>query len=197
MVEVPLVDQRDMQKRGGICARFPVSCLLYDMLKEQGLQPEIVFDTTYGEGRFWGAWKPKILIGADVRVLNWVVEPDLFIKKPVWSSWQVLARLGLESRIDLVVVDPPWGIITGSRHGTRPHYYKPFGSPDVILEEGIKAAEKLGCNHVLVHYYRIVERENWRIINAKRFIYFTRFLKQDTKYNPNTSYFYILEKVIA
>ncbi len=193
---IPVIDQREIQERGGKCARFPVSCLIRDMLRELGLESKVrvVFDTTYGEGRFYGAFRPELLIGADIRVLNWVVEPDLFIKKPVWSSWKVVKKIDI--RPDLVVVDPPWGTITGSRHGTRPHYYKPFGSPEIILEEGIKAAEKLGCNHILIHYYRIVERENWRIINAKRFIYFTRFLKQDTKYNPNTSYFYILKKVI-
>lgn len=190
-----VVDQRFIQRLGGRCARFPVSCLIKDLLIDLGIESVgIVFDTTYGEGRFYGAWRPEVLIGADVRVLDWVVRPDLFIKLPVWSSWRVLKKLGLESRIDLVVVDPPWGVATGSRHGTRPHYYKPLGSPDLILEEGIKAADRLGCKYVLVHYYKVVNGDGWEIAAAKKFIYFTRYLKQNTKYNPNTSYFYILQR---
>ena len=168
--------------------------MIRDMVRECGLESgvRIVFDVTFGEGRFWGAWRPEVLVGADIRVLNWVVVPDLFVRLPVWVSWRSLKKLGIVP--DLVVIDPPWGVATGSRHGTRPHYYEPLGSPDIILEEGIKAAERLGCSRVLVHYYKVVGRGGWRVINLKRFIYFTRFLKQDTKYNPNTSYFYILER---
>ena len=192
MTDVCVIDQRDIQRRGGLCAHFPVSCLIRDMIGEAGIKPEVVFDTTYGEGRFYGAWRPEVLIGADIRILNWVVTPDFFIKLPVWVSWRSLKKLDIVP--DLVVVDPPWGQVTGSRHGTRPHYYSALGSPDLILSEGIKAAERLGCRYVLVHYYKVAERENWRLLLAKRFVYFTKFLKQETKYNPNTSYFYILEK---
>mgnify|MGYP005680796069 CR=1 FL=1 len=34
---VEVVDQRVTQRRGGLCARYPVSCLIRDMVNEVGV----------------------------------------------------------------------------------------------------------------------------------------------------------------
>lgn len=172
-----IVDQREIQRRGGVCAKAPVSCLIKDMLENIGLEPGdlVVFDTTYGEGRFYLAWRPRLLIGADPFIHDWRVEPDIFIKKPVWSSWRVLVSLGLESRINLVVVDPPW---TQYRHRHRQPYNHILGTPETIIRETLKATRKLRAEYLLVHYKEPVKLEA-QLITGIRYKYLSRYLKNN------------------
>jgi len=195
-----IVDQRDIQRRGGRCAKYPTSCLIHDMLerllRKQGLRPEdlVVLDTTYGEGRFYGAWRPYRLIACDIRRWEWVVRPDVFVRAPSWSCWR---KLGLES-VDLVVVDPPWMEKPGN--GTREPYMLryAFGSPETIILGAITTAEMLQAKHVLVHYTRYILRPGWRIAGAVKYVYVSRYLKnQDLDSSPNHTLFYILEKVMG
>ena len=191
-LESQLVDQRDIQRRGGKCSRYPVSCLIHDMLMELGLQPEklVVLDVTYGVGRFYGAWYPRLLIGSDVKIWKWEIVPDVFILQPSWNVWWTVAKLGVKP--DLVVVDPPW---TNYNHRGRTYYEYSFGSPDQILKGGLESAAKLGSNHVLVHYNKIVVPRNWSLLRQVEFIYVSRYLKNNQiNTNPNKTYFYILKK---
>lgn len=178
MVDVSLiVDQRDVQRKGGVCAKSPISCLIKDMLENIGLEPRnlVVFDVTYGEGRFYLAWRPRILIGADPYIHDWKVEPDIFIKKPVWSSWKTLVNLGLESRINLVVVDPPW---TRYRHRHRQPFNHILGTPETIIMEAVKASEQIGAEHLLIHYKEPVNLEAQPILEI-RYKYLSRYLKNN------------------
>ena len=191
---VLVVDQRDIQRRGGVCAKFPVSCLIRDMLKEIGFQLEklVVLDVTYGEGRFYGAWRPRLLLGSDIRIHRWIVKPDWFTICTSWSVWNRVQKLGIKP--DLVVVDPPWFSFT---HRGRNYYNYSFGSPEQILIGGLESAAKLGSNHVLVHYNKIVVPRNWSLLRQVEFIYVSRYLKNNQiNTNPNKTYFYILKKVI-
>ncbi len=194
-LDILVIDQRDIQKRGGKCARFPVSCLIRDMLRELGLESKVrmVLDTTYGEGRFYGAWRPKLLLASDIKIHKWVVEPDWFTISPSWSVWHRVQKLGI--RPDLVVIDPPFMERGGK--GSRKHYEvtTAFGSPETIIDGGLESAKRLGCKTVLVHYNKLYVPNHWELVKYVEFLFFTRYLKQDTKYNPNTSYFYILKKV--
>ena len=194
-LDILVIDQRDIQKRGGKCVKFPVSCLIYDLLKSIGLQPEqlIILDVTFGEGRFYGAWRPKLLLGSDIKVYNWVVVPDWFTKCPSWSAWIRVQKLGIKP--DLVVVDPPFSSYEGG-YEKRKHYMQSlaFGNGKTILEGGLETAKQLGCKNALIHYNKLYVPNDWQLVKYVEFLFFTRYLKQDTKYNPNTSYFYILER---
>jgi len=188
-----LVDQRDIQKRGGKCVKHPVSCLIYDMLKELGMNLEqlIVLDVTYGEGRFYGAWRPRLLLGSDIRVHRWVVEPDWFTRCPSWSVWTRVQKLGIVP--DIVVVDPPW---TNYNHRGRKHYYEymALGDDSTVLEGGLITARKLGVKYLLVHYKDRIVPSGTRVLNEKYFIYVSRYLKNnEIDTNPNKTWFGILE----
>lgn len=187
-----LIVQKELQHRGGKCVKFPVSCLIYDMLKELGLQPErlTILDTTFGEGRFYGAWRPKLLIGSDIRVLNWLVEPDVFIRKPSWSVWRIVSKLGVKP--DLIVVDPPFSPYERG-YEKRKHYMQSlaFGDGKAILEGGLESARKLGCSTVLVHYNELYVPDGWQLVKHIEFLFFTRYLKQDMN---NKTLFYVLER---
>ena len=90
-----------------------------------------------------------MLIGADIAVLRWVVEPDVFIKKPVWSSWRVVEKLGIAPNI--VAVDPPW-VDRGSSRRVHHGLDRALGTPRVILRYAAEAALRLGSRYLLVHY---------------------------------------------
>ncbi len=191
-VAAGLVDQRDIQRRGGVCVRFPVSCLIKDLLVEVGLQPEnlVILDTTFGEGRFYGAWRPKLLLGSDIRILRWIVQPDWFTLSPSWSVWTRVQKLGVKP--DIVIVDPPFSPYTRGTEG-RKHYLPVtgFGSPTSILEGGLESAKRLGCNTVLVHFNELYIPKGWKLEKQVGFLFLTRYLKQDMN---NKTYFYILKR---
>ena len=186
--------QSELQKRGGKCVRAPVSCLITDMIAEAGVPQSVWFDATYGEGRFYIAFRPRVLIGADIRFLEWVVKPDAFILSPVWSSWRYLAKLGV--RPEVYVLDPPWQECVkgngcrGREVGGRYHYRASLavGSPETILGEGVKAAERLGVRYILVHWREEVKLEGWSLTQS---VHFKPFLPRATEY---TSWFGLLRR---
>ena len=191
-MSVPLVSQIEVQRRGGRCSRYPVSCLLLDMIVEAGLEPGrlTVFDATYGRGIFYAAWpRPQLLIGADIRVLPWVVDPDTFIPRPAWSSWRVLARMGVKP--DIITVDPPWV----ERGSSKRRYYGldlALGNPRVILNEAVRGARELGADYIIIHYKDRVEPEGYEIIEEALFEPVTRYMKRSRR-GPYT-WFGLLER---
>ncbi|WP_131159374.1 hypothetical protein [Aeropyrum pernix] len=138
-----------------------------------------VFDATYGRGIFYASWpRLKLLIGADIRILPWVVIPDAFIQKPVWSSWRIVARMGVKP--DIVVIDPPW-VDRGS--STRRYYGLDLalGGPRLILNEAIKGARELGASHVIIHYKDRVEPEGYGLVKEVFFEPVTRYMKRSRR----------------
>lgn len=182
-----VVDQRDIQARGGKCAKYPISCLVYDMLLKTLHNPEhmVVLDVTYGQGRFYGAWRPKLLLASDVKIHQWVVEPDWFTKSPSWSVYKKVEKLGVVP--DVVVVDPPW---TQYIHRRRQQFNTVYGSPDTILEGGIRTAYRLKARYLLIHYKKYVEPEDWILVDAVEFHPVSRYINN---LENQKSYFILLE----
>jgi len=186
------IDQREIQKRGGKCVKCPASCLLYDLIKECIGDPEklVVLDTTYGVGKFYCAWHPKVLIGSDVKIWRWEIVPDLFMLQTSWNAWWALRKLGIKP--DLVIVDPPF---SNYNHRGKTWYSYSFGTPEQILRGGLESARKLGVEYALVHYDKIEAPSGWKLVKAVKFIYVSRYLKNnDIENNPNHTYFYVLYK---
>jgi len=183
---VEVVDQRDLQRLGGLAVKFPLSTLIKQLLDKAGIDYNCVFDVTYGGGRFYGYFRRDIdlLIGADVEVWSWVVEPDIFIKKPAWQSYKVLKKLGL--RPTLIVVDPPFS--KDVKYNKRSMFSYVFGGPYLIIESAIKAAEELSTRYVLVHWDRI-ESFGKKVIAVKGHKKCARYLHDTNK----PTYLYILE----
>ena len=173
-----VVDQRDIQRRGGKCARYPVSCLIHSLLVEAGLEPRdlTVLDLTYGQGRFYAAWRPRVLIGADIHVHNWVVMPDLFVKAPAWVAWRKIKKVDM--RPDIVVVDPPW-VERGSSKRRLYGLDLALGTPQIILEAGVKASKELGTRYLLIHFKDRWVPRGWYTIAETRFLYVTRYNEQN------------------
>lgn len=177
---IMVVDQRDIQKRGGVCARIPVSCIVHAVVHNAGLALGrlTVFDVTYGEGRFYAAERPELLIGADIAVLSWVVEPDVFIRKPVWTSWKVVKRLGVKP--NMVVVDPPWSERGSSRrrhHGIE----SALGTPKVILRYAVEACINLDVEYMLIHYRERYVPKGFELVSELLFVPVTRYLNNKLK----------------
>ena len=185
-IECETIDQRELQKLGEKAVKFPSSALVKQLLDEANIDYSFIFDVTYGEGRFYGYFRDKIdvLVGADIETWNWVVEPDLFVKKPVWSSYKVLKKLQLKPSI--VVVDPPFN--RDVRYNKRVMFSNLLGGPYTIIESAIKACRELGSKYVLIHWDRI-ETFNCRLLKAKGHKKCARYL-HDTN---QPTYFYLLE----
>ncbi len=179
-----MITQLEVQKLGGPCARAPVSCMVKMLLERAGLSPAelVVFDTTYGEGRFWAASRPSLLIGADIACLDWVVEPDIFIKKPAWQSWKTVKKLGIH--VDVVVVDPPW-IERGNSKRRHFGLDKALGSHRLILEAAARATRELGARYLFVHYKTTWVPEGFRVVAEEKWLPVTRYIDYN-KENPTT-----------
>jgi hypothetical protein len=168
-----VIDQREVQKRGGQAARCPVSYVVYSLLSRHGLY-DSVLDVTYGRGRFYCYKRPRLLVGADPKAWDWIVEPDIFIPKPVWALRRVLGALGLS--FDVMVVDPPaWG---DKRYNRRGEYSYAVGSAKTILAEAVKLAAGQGVPYILVHYQETLE--GLEVVEDVEFRYVARYLN-----NPN------------
>ena len=183
-----VIDQREIQSRGGVCAGAPVSCLLKDMLIHNNIDyRELkILDTTYGEGRFYLAWRPRLLLGSDIMIHEWKARPDWFTLSPAWEAWSMVKKLGIG--IDMVVSDPPW-----SKHGhTR---RKPFnilyGTPEDILRGSMRTAEKTSARYLLIHYPIVVELEKWETIDIVEFHPVSRYINNIENIK---SYFILMEK---
>mgnify|MGYP000592534473 CR=1 FL=1 len=107
-----VVDQRDYQRRGGVCARHPYSCFFCDVLEVLGIEKPIIVDLTYGVGSFYIACRDRVgkLIAVDIRKWEWLVQPDVFIQKSFW-----FAVNEVRDKADIVVFDPPYATNISSR----------------------------------------------------------------------------------
>ena len=166
---IELISQLDIQRLGGICAKYPVSCLIYKMLTSvmEINSGTMVLDLTYGEGRFWKAFgllKPYI-IAIDIHRLKWHVIPDEFYQTAAWR-WRHVVK---HQHIDLVVVDPPWA---EWRRGwdRRGHYLlnKCLGSPKAIIDAAVDASRHYNA-YLLIHYRERVVPNNMLPIIEKWF----------------------------
>ena len=185
--KVHVVDQRNIQSRGGKCAKYPISCLLHDMLEKtmHSLEHMAVLDVTYGQGRFYGAWRPRLLLGCDVRIHSWVVKPDWFSIVPSWSAWRMVRKLGVT--IDVVVVDPPWSRYIYYR---RPQFNTAYGSIKDILYGGIRTAKEIRARYLLVHYREPVELDDWIPLETIEFHPVSRYINN---IDGTRSYFMLFE----
>ncbi len=139
-----VMEQVEVQRRGGLCARYPSSCIVVGLLGDAGLlrplQPLRVLDLTYGRGMFWAAAN-TVVVGFDIRILDWVVEPRCFWGKPAWA-WKYYAddiEECLGGPPDLVAVDPPWS----ARGSSTRRYYgldRAVGDVASILEAAREAS---------------------------------------------------------
>ena len=160
-----LITQTEVQRRGGPCARYPIGCVVRDLLARAGvlrpLQPLRVLDLTYGQGIWWTALPQARVAGFDVKRLDWRRRPRCFFRQPC-QSWRLREREIAEclgGHPDLVAVDPPWEKCVngngcrGREIGGRYHYRasQAVGSPESILEAARQAAEYFSAP-LLVHY---------------------------------------------
>ena len=148
--------------------------MLRDVLSEHvSLEDAVVLDVTYGEGRWWGAWRPYMLVGADPFVWEWVVRPDVFIPRDVWGLERViLPYIGL---VDVVAVDPPWG-----RRQRRSLYNYNAAWQRAIIDQAFKIARLL-CEdgkevYVLLHYKEPLTRSDAEELKRVGFRPITRYL---------------------
>jgi len=171
------IDQRDIQRRGGVYAKYPVAAIVADFLKS--IRAKRVLDVTYGEGRFYKVYRPELLVGADPNVWEWVVRPDIFIPYPVWSVSKVLERIGLRE-FDVIVCDPPWG----ERHRRRPQYNNliAFATAETIIKYAFELAKYLKTPYLLLHYDKLYKCEGWTRVRTVEFRYVARYLN-----NPGLS----------
>ena len=186
-----IIEQVEVQKKGGPCARYPVSCIVRDLIGAANLfkplTPINILDLTYGQGVFYYAIRSRVRVaGVDPRRLEWVVRPTCFIKSYAqkWKEWldRVLECLG---DIDLVVVDPPWAQWKhkGSRKA-RQYYIAPVSLAIDIIEKALEVKEYLGVP-VLIHYKERIDRGD--IVVEVYFRGRSRYIRE-----PRTSWFGIL-----
>lgn len=182
-----IIDQRDVQRYGGLCVDFPVSCVIRDLLREAGIlkpfRPLKVLDLTFGEGRFWGAIPQAKVWGFDIVNLKWYRRPYVFFLESC-ENWR--KRVG-HLRFDLVVVDPPF--MAYRRGQERRRHYVDRGMLPLILNEGRKAAEYFKCP-LLVHFMWKVVPFGFDVIAEVWFKPVTRFLNVS-----NPTWFGVLRKV--
>lgn len=149
----------ELQKWFSRCP-YPYGTMVMLLLEEAGLHPGIVIDLTFGLGKFWSCWRPKYLIGYDIRRLHWVVEPNEFHQTVSWAALHHV-RDRRVPRPDLVAVDPPWQRCK-SGNGCRGLRFevggawwfrvsKGVGTPELILESAARLAEETGVP-LLVHF---------------------------------------------
>jgi hypothetical protein len=186
------VDQREIQKRGGLYAKFPGSYVICSILDRYNCKS--VLDVTYGEGRFYMFCRDNIdiLIGSDPKRWDWVVKPDLFYPFNVFHLYMLLSKKKFDIPIrgvDVVVVDPPrW--TTYAIYNRRKMFNYLVGTPESIFETSGKIAKLLNTRYVLVHYRNVVKLEQYIPIHLVEFKWFARYLNTE---NKNTS-LYILYK---
>ena len=143
-----MIYQHDVQRAGGLCSRYPVSCLVYRLVEDVVGLPLRILDLCYGEGRFWRVFPRRriYLVGFDIKRLPWHVEPDEFYEYPSWrwSEW-------VDGKsFDLVVADPPWT----KYRVRRMLYISPIEGIDrQVLSDAVKAATHYDA-YLLIHWKR-------------------------------------------
>lgn len=152
-MEIWNIDQRDLQRKGGGIARYPVSYIISLLLQRIVKLKLNIVDLTYGEGRFWvipfRQGRIEFIVGVDIEVRPWIIKPDIFIPKPLQKVLPVLRKL---SPFDLLCIDPPFyeKLIRGQEK--RKHYYAAWGRPLYLLKEGYKIAAELNIPYVIAHF---------------------------------------------
>ena len=191
------VDQREIQKRGGIYVKFPNSYVICSLLQRYNCNS--VFDVTFGEGRFYKTCRDNIdiLIGSDPKRWDWVVKPDFFYPFNVFYLYMLLTKKKFNlplRKLDVVVVDPPKWIINAT-YNKREMYNYLIGTPELIIETSEKIANLLNTRYVLVHYRNVVKlaraREQYIPIHLVEFKWFARYLYTE---NKNTSLYILYER---
>jgi len=168
-----VVDQREIQKIGGKAALYPSSYIVYSILSRHNLFNNVL-DVTYGRGRFYAYAKPKLLVGADPKVWEWIVAPDVFIPRPVWALKPVLEKMGI--RFDVVVCDPPqWQ--EGVHYHARDEYRYVVGSVKMIIESTFRLAKDIGVKYVLLHFNRLID--GYRVVEDVQFRYVARYMNNE------------------
>ena len=147
-----------------------------------------ILDLTYGEGRFY-IMLPReklYLVGLDIRKLEWIVEPDIFIQKPSWR-W----REAPEKQYHLIVADPPW--MKWRRGGENRGFYSIYnmlGDSIQIIRDAFDAAKKYR-SMILIHYKkpikRLVNTDGFKLI--KEIYFMGRWRKTRVKNHPYTSWY--------
>jgi len=175
------VDQRDIQKRGGRAAKYPVSYLITQLLRS--INAHKILDLTYGEGRFYAYSKPSFLHGIDIQQLKWIVTPDIFEQKSLFDIYE------LERTYDVVVVDPPF---TPHKHKKREHYTIKDSSPEAMISHACKVAKNNNIPYVLVHSRELFIPNGFEVHTCIDFVFASRYLKNEGF--RNTTKFYILKQ---
>jgi hypothetical protein len=143
--------QADIQKLGGIYHKYPSAKIVSDMISEFG---NVVIDTTYGRGRFYAIYRPKTLIGIDVKKWKWIVKPDRFFNCAVWDFYNMLRRKSIDIEYaDVIVADPPrWH----EHEHKRSEYNYIVGTPKLIIYYAHSVAQMLNAKYMLLHYSKII-----------------------------------------
>ncbi len=155
------IPMHTLQRRHPKC--YPYGAMVLELLERAGLLPGVprlvIVDLTYGRGKFWSCLpvRPRLLVGYDIRLLEWTTRPDLFRLAPAWTAVTDYAK-GLLPAPDIVAIDPPWQTCH-SGNGCRPvgrrnHHFRAsraIGSPETILNAGARLAREAG-SLILAHY---------------------------------------------
>ena len=187
------VDQREIQRMGGLYVKFPSSYIICSFLDKYSCRS--VLDVTYGQGRFYKTCRDNILflIGSDPNKWNWVVKPDLFYQFNVFYLYMLLSKRKFDlpiRRLDIIVVDPPKWIINAT-YNKREMYNYLVGTPEAILTTSGKIAKELNTRYILIHYRNMVQIEEYTPIHVVKFKWFARYLYTESK---NTSLYILYER---
>jgi hypothetical protein len=186
MVEV--VDQRDIQRKGGLYARFPQSHVVCNLLRSTNARR--VFDVTYGAGRFYRLCRReiKLLVASDPVRWRWVVAPDTFYQATVWQLYNMVKGGSVKiPEVDIVICDPPrWNVNVS--YNRRDVYNYVVGTPGLIIDYSVKPTRLLGVKHMLLHYNRIPDIG--RPVHVVEFHWVARYLNTEGK---NCSYYILYD----
>jgi hypothetical protein len=178
------VDQRDIQKRGNLFAKYPISYPIMRIMGKYNIRN--VLDVTYGKGRFYKLYRPKYLVGVDPVKRKWIVRPDEFYQMTVYHFYRLLKNSEITIKpIDCIVIDPPWA---REDRKYREEFNYVIGTPELIVEYGKKVAELVKAPYMLLHHNQQPP--------LGRIIYIIKF-KWVVFYHPDTGKesFYILYQV--
>jgi len=131
----------------------------------------VVVDLTYGYGRFYRLARKRIeyIIGVDIEKHEWEVAPSIFYQMPcqVFVEKVIRNEIVLPSKVNLVVVDPPWShekrgkIAQQIGVSSMPYHLKHIDSRSII-DAATKLAkhlstlllyrykEPLSCKHIIM-----------------------------------------------
>jgi len=184
---IVVIDQRDIQRKGGLCAKYPSSYVVCELLKRFGIKR--VLDVTFGRGRFYKLCRRdvELLVASDPAKWPWLTVPDAFYQATVWQLYNAIkaGSLSIDS-IDCVVVDPPrW---SGAEYKRRGEYNFLIGSPRLIIEYATKVARIVGSTYMLLHFNKVVSVDGWVPAYIVEFKWFARYLNSE---NKNISYYII------